>query len=151
MSIITHWSLFHREIVFETMITNRNKIGGVGQVVEIDESKFGRRKHNSGHGKWIFGGVQRDTGACFLIPTRRKRDKDTLLTAIMIGSFQGLQLSAIVGIYQCLEDEGFIHLTVNHSIQFKNPETGAHINIMLRECGVTPRLRFPNICRKKTV
>jgi len=64
-------------------------IGGVGQVVEIDESKFSRRKHNSGHGKWIFGGVQRDTGACFLIPTRRKRDKDTLLTAINDWIFPG--------------------------------------------------------------
>jgi len=52
--------------------------------VEIDESKFDRRKYNRRHrvdGQWIFGGVQRETGACFLIPVER-RDKDTLLTAI---------------------------------------------------------------------
>ncbi|KAL4149234.1 hypothetical protein QTP88_003218 [Uroleucon formosanum] len=28
--------------------------------------------------------------------------------------------------YDCLKDNGYQNLTVNHSIQFKNPETGAH-------------------------
>lgn len=27
-----------------------------------------------------------------------------------------------------LKDEGYRHLTVNHSVEFKNPETGAHSN-----------------------
>jgi len=27
-----------------------------------------------------------------------------------------------------LEDEGFVYLTVNHTIQLKIPETGAHTN-----------------------
>jgi hypothetical protein len=41
------------------------KIGGPGKVVEIDESKFGRRKHHRGHpvkGQWVFGGVERESG-----------------------------------------------------------------------------------------
>ncbi|CAI6357371.1 unnamed protein product [Macrosiphum euphorbiae] len=30
--------------------------------------------------------------------------------------------------YDCLKDESYTHLTVNHSIEFKNPDTGAHTN-----------------------
>ncbi|KAF0750971.1 DDE Tnp IS1595 domain-containing protein [Aphis craccivora] len=58
-----------------------------------------------------------------------KRDKDTLLTAINDWILPGTTIISVCWkSYQCLEDEGFFHLTVNHSIQFKNPETGAHTN-----------------------
>ena len=36
------------------------KIDGMGKIVEVDESKFGRRKYNRGRdrdGQWVFGGV----------------------------------------------------------------------------------------------
>ncbi len=45
------------------------QIGGVGKVVEIDESKFGRRKYNRGRyrdGHWVFGGVERGTNNVFM-------------------------------------------------------------------------------------
>jgi hypothetical protein len=47
------------------------KIGGNGVIVEIDESKFGKRKYNRGHrvdGVWVVGGVElTPQGKCFLI------------------------------------------------------------------------------------
>jgi transposase-like protein len=53
--------------------------------VEIDESLFGKRKHNRGqrkdNGQWVFGGVERDSGKCFLVPVE-KRDAGTLLPII---------------------------------------------------------------------
>ena len=45
-------------------------IGGQGVEVEIDESKFGKRKYNRGRvvdGHWVFGGMERTTGECFLV------------------------------------------------------------------------------------
>ena len=38
-------------------------VGGPGHIVEIDESKFGKRKYNKGHPvgdkSWVFGGICR--------------------------------------------------------------------------------------------
>eukprot|EP00731_Ephydatia_muelleri_P013452 Em0007g762a len=45
------------------------KIGGVGKVVEIDESKFGKRKYNRGRrreGQWVLGGVERGSDEMFM-------------------------------------------------------------------------------------
>lgn len=46
---IVDWSLFSRELTFDVMVLNKVKLGGYGHVVEIDESKFGKRKYNKGH------------------------------------------------------------------------------------------------------
>ncbi|PSN54556.1 hypothetical protein C0J52_07111 [Blattella germanica] len=51
------------------MISRDNKIGGPGHIVEIDESKFGKRKCLKGKrvaGEWIFGGVDRGTKEIFI-------------------------------------------------------------------------------------
>ena len=39
--------------------------------IEIDESKFGKLKYNKGRrveGVWVFGGIDRRTRECFLVP-----------------------------------------------------------------------------------
>ena len=46
------------------------KIGGPGHTIEIDESKFGKRKYHRGRivvGKWVLGGFCRTTGECQMI------------------------------------------------------------------------------------
>ena len=66
------------------MCKNSVPIGGRNTIVEIDESKFGRRKYHRGHrveGQWVFGGIQRGTANCFFVPVE-KQDTATLLPLI---------------------------------------------------------------------
>lgn len=81
---VTDWNSFCREVTFDAMITKKIPLGGTDRTVEIDESKFGKRKYHSGHrmeGQWVFGGHERETGNCFLIPVE-DRSAATLLSII---------------------------------------------------------------------
>ena len=43
---INDWSSFYREVIIDWVVQCTKKIGGPGLTVEIDESKFGKRKYN---------------------------------------------------------------------------------------------------------
>ena len=79
-------------------------IGGEGIIVEIDESKFGKRKYNRGHrveGVWVVGGVE------IIVRTDLWRG------------------------YRALHDFGMEHQTVNHTDHFVDPVTGVHTNTII--------------------
>ena len=86
--------------------------------VEIDESKFGKTKFNRGRyieGQWVYGGI------C------RQRDKDKLLPIIRAHTLPGTcVMSHMWKAYDCLKDEGYTHLTVNHILNIVDLDTGAH-------------------------
>ncbi|GBN92595.1 hypothetical protein AVEN_106849-1 [Araneus ventricosus] len=59
---VVDWKSFCREVCVDMIIRDSKKLGGVGHVVEIDESKFGKGKYHKGkrvEGKWVFGGIER--------------------------------------------------------------------------------------------
>jgi len=63
---------FCREVCVCVVEDHCEPIGGPGKMVEVDESKFGKRKYNKGRrveGVWVFGGVERDScpPKCFFI------------------------------------------------------------------------------------
>ncbi|KAL5272332.1 hypothetical protein ACHWQZ_G000525 [Mnemiopsis leidyi] len=124
-----------RQCMAEDLLDNgvRRKIGGPGHIIEIDESKFGRRKYNRGRrvvGKWILGGYCRTTGECFLTEcTNNKRDHHTLLRLIKQNVLPGtIILTDKWKGYNSLSHHGFIHLVVNHRQGFVDPLTGVHTN-----------------------
>ena len=52
--------MFCRELCEVVIFEKREKLGGVGKLVQIDESKIGKRKYHRGHlkdGQWVFGGI----------------------------------------------------------------------------------------------
>ena len=59
------WSAFCREVCSETMIRENEcgqQIGGEDTIVEIDESKFAKRKYHRGHNTILgcmFGGLEK--------------------------------------------------------------------------------------------
>ncbi|GFQ70685.1 putative transposase-like protein [Trichonephila clavata] len=73
------------------MIESSVNICGSGVIVEIDESKFGKRVED-----------------CWKS-------------------------------YDCLSNEGFVHLKVNHSVSFKEPDTAAHTNTIEGTWGAVKR------------
>jgi transposase-like protein len=132
---VADWGMFCRETMLVFLEGSSVKIGGPNRTVEIDESKFGRRKYHRGHpvkGQWVFGGVERESGETFLVPVP-DRTADTLMTVIRdwIEPCTTV-ISDSWAAYRNLDAQGYTHRTVNHSIQFVNPHTWAHTNTIER-------------------
>ena len=69
-STIVDWKNFVRDICGEYFLRHPAVIGGVGHIVEIDESGWTKRKYNRGRAlstRWVFGSVNRDTDECFVL------------------------------------------------------------------------------------
>lgn len=128
---IADWKNFCREVCAEIVIETSEMLGGDNVIVEIDESKFGKWKYHRGRyvdGRWVFGGVERGTNKCFMVVVPN-RSADVLLDIIRRYIRPGtIIISDCWRAYNTLQHEGFQHLTVNHSYNFKDPVTGAHTN-----------------------
>ena len=51
------------------LFDGKEKTGGPGKFVQINESKIGKRKYHGGHvvkGRWVFGGIDEDSRKCFV-------------------------------------------------------------------------------------
>ena len=76
-----------RDITYEVMIKNPKKIGGPGLNVEIDESKFGKRKYKKGRvveGSWVFGGICRERPNQTFFVVEPRKDAKTLIPWIKL-------------------------------------------------------------------
>ena len=84
---VVDWYSFLREVCMQAKEDGllETKIGGTGVVVEIDESKFVKRKHHRGASvvskDWVFGEVERGTNRCFMVVVY-DRSAETLLAII---------------------------------------------------------------------
>jgi transposase-like protein len=127
---MTHWAHFFRSTCVkynENMIEN-DKIGGVGHVVEIDESILTRRKYNRGRvstERWVFGGIMRDTeGQCRSFVELVKDRKETTLLEIIKRRIEPGTTIISDGwrSYFNLHNHGYTHFVINHSANFVDPQ-----------------------------
>lgn len=129
---LVDWMNYYREICGQYFVHHPIHIGGEGVIVEIDETVITKRKYNKGQlraeQQWFFGGVERDSGRCFLVPVER-RNASTLLPIIQKYILPGsIIMSDQWKAYGKINElpEIYDHYTVNHSKNFVDPESGAH-------------------------
>lgn len=129
-STAVDWDMFCRETCEVLLFQNSSKIGGKGVRVQIDESKFGKRKYHRGHrvdGQWVFGGIEEESRKNFLVAVE-KRDRETLIPIIKNWILPGTTIvSDFWKPYDILSELDFEHLKVNHSVEFVNCN-GDHTN-----------------------
>ena len=83
---VGHWRHVLSNVISSWFLQNCQPIGGPGVIVEIDEAKIGKRKYNKGayrEGMWVLGGVDRNTGNCFLVPCPGNRRTAAVLLPII--------------------------------------------------------------------
>ncbi|XP_053209264.1 uncharacterized protein LOC128393164 [Panonychus citri] len=125
---IVDYFQFCREVALDVLIDLGEIIGGEDRHVEIDESVLFKRKYRKGRllanqskQVWVVGGIERETGHCFveIAPNRKMPTLDEIIqrkvqtgTTIFTDEWRG---------YNNLKNLGYIHYTVNHSKNFLNP------------------------------
>ena len=115
-------------IFLDELYIEQGKIGGV--IVEIDETKIGKRKYNRGRmveGSWILcfieSNIENRSFRLEICPDN-KRDADILIqkhvkqgSIIRTDSWKS---------YSSLSELGYVYETVNHTENFVDPITGVH-------------------------
>ena len=121
-----------REVCSEVLEKENSKVDGPEKIVETDESKFGKRKYHKGRrkgGLWVFG-IEKDSTNCSLASVEI-RSADTLIPIIKKHVLLGTTIiSDCWKAYSRLEEEDYTHMTVNHSKEFVNSQTGAHTSTL---------------------
>ena len=108
------------------------EIGGIGKIVEFDESLLCKRKFNHGRilrgQKWIVVGVERGARHNFFIEHVEKRNRRTLIPLLMRRILPGTTIMTDNwGAYRRLcrytSAMEYAHFTVNHVTNFVDPIT----------------------------
>lgn len=126
------WGHF-RNLVSLALDEEDSIIGGEGVIVEVDETKLGKRKYNRGHrvdGVWVVVGVERtEARRVFVVPVE-SRDSLTLQSVVHAHVHAGsVVYTDLWKGYSWLNERPYYsHGTVNHLKCFKDEATGVHTN-----------------------
>jgi transposase-like protein len=152
---VVDWCNLIREVCTAKLLFESGPtLGGPGQVVQIDESVIYKPKYHRGHAlrdpvKWIFGlyDVARKVGAIEFV---ENRSGEVLLPLILKHIKPGTEIhsdkwAAYATISSIEVNPPYIHKTVNHSLHFKDPETGVHTNnVEAYWCSIKKRFKMLN-------
>ena len=128
-STISKWFKYFTYICCQDYDKTNYKIGGDKEIVEIDESLFGKPKYSRGdfskrRRTWVFGGIDRRTRRAFVrICPKNKRTKKALWPIIQANVLpQTTIFSDGWRAYRKLPTLGYKHAWVDHSKNFVDPQ-----------------------------
>lgn len=130
---VTAYVRYFQQLVANDLTEASCVIGGAGIVVEIDETKLGKRKYHRGHrvdGVWVIVGVERTPERKVFCVAVENRSEETIRRV-----FEDYVAAGSIVHTDCWKGYSFLnrsdeytHETVNHSVAFKNTQTGVHTN-----------------------
>jgi IS1 family transposase len=131
---LVDWGCYIRETISNFFLQNPIVLGTLHSV-QIDESMFGgKRKYYRGNHQiheqsWVFGMVEEVTNRTVLWMVD-KRNASTLIPLIKSHIRPGATIKSDEwAAYSSLEKQDFIHLTVNHSVNFVSA-SGVHTQLI---------------------
>ena len=147
---ITDYFSHYRDLVSGSLDNNDTIVGGEGVFVEIDESKFAKRKSHRGHpvkGCWVVGGVERTEARGLFVEVVAERSRETLLEVIARHVRPGSIV--LTDLWRGYAELGNIlpveHRSVNHSRWFVDPIDGTHTNTIEGTwCGIKRKIPIRN-------
>lgn len=129
------YTKFDRQVITHIEINAPDRIGGENTVVEIDECLLVKRKYRRGRilrgQKWVIGGVVRGDVSQYFVEFVPHRSRRILLEVIRRRVLPGTviitdEFASYRGLERFLPESRYRHLTVNHSMFFIDPTTGAN-------------------------
>ncbi|XP_011343833.2 uncharacterized protein LOC105283073 [Ooceraea biroi] len=109
---VVDWTNFCRELLAQYFVKEQQQLGGPGIIVEIDKAKISKRKYNKGRilqTKWVFGGIERNSGKVFIVPVIDRSSK-ALLPLIRKYIAPGTTIySDCSSAYYELKNENYVH------------------------------------------
>ena len=127
-STISKWFKFFTYICCKDYDEKRQMIGGSQEIVEIDESLFGKAKYSRGNfskrrRRWVFAGVDRKTRRAFVkVCPKNKRTKKALWPIIQANILPETTIMSDGWMsYRKLPSLGYNHEWVDHSKNFCQP------------------------------
>jgi hypothetical protein len=120
---------FQFRLIAETvMMAESRKIGGLGCIVEVDEThgvtrknNVGRLLHNQNEQVWLLGGICRETRESFLVRVPDRRESTIINVMAKYVDPNSFILTDMFPSYQNLRQHYPHHAWVNHSKNFLNP------------------------------
>lgn len=122
-------------------------------VIEMNKSKFGKRKYNRGHpveGIWVIGLVEKSNRRKIVLVPVENRNASTCEAIVKKYILQGSHIytDGWRGYVNIHRNCGFTNATVNHSVAFVDPVTSVHTNSIESSWSALKR-QIIRICRTK--